>query len=120
MDAEQKCLRVTHAHRGSAQESILMAAGDCLQIENRETDMQGWLWCMDQKGIGSWVPEAYLQVEGDTGISRCDYDAVELTVEVGEMLKVIEEESGWVWCENTAGKQGWVPADCVENDEHAE
>jgi hypothetical protein len=120
MTDDQKQLRVIRVHRGFTQDSVVMAAGDHLRVEEKETEWQGWVWCVGYDGGRSWVPEAYLQIEGDMGIARCSYDATELTVNIGEMLKVMKEESGWLWCENTAGKQGWVPSACVEKDEHEE
>jgi hypothetical protein len=43
-----------------------------------------------------------------------DYDATELSADVGEELAASQEESGWIWCTNRAGRTGWVPLDNVE------
>jgi hypothetical protein len=43
-----------------------------------------------------------------------------IQVKRGELLMVGQEDSeypGWIWCENQQGKSGWVPDDCIENDE---
>ena len=48
------------------------------------------------------------------GIALCDYEATELSVSVGEELRMGKEESDWIWCTNQKGKSGWVPADHVE------
>jgi hypothetical protein len=45
---------------------------------------------------------------------RRDYDATELSVEVGEKLTMGEEESGWAWCTNREGRRGWVPLEHLE------
>jgi hypothetical protein len=59
-------------------------------------------------------PEKYVERRGDTGIALCDYEATELSVSVGEELRMGKEESGWIWCTNQKGQSGWVPADHVE------
>jgi len=43
-----------------------------------------------------------------------DYDATELTVEVGEELTALAEHSGWFRCRTDTGSLGWVPAENVE------
>ena len=40
-----------------------------------------------------------------------------IQVKAGDRLIVGEEDTeyrGWIWCENEAGKCGWVPADYIE------
>ena len=39
----------------------------------------------------------------------CDYDARELDVESGEMVKLHHEHGGW-WSERANGATGWLPA----------
>ncbi|MCK4901574.1 MAG: SH3 domain-containing protein, partial [Anaerolineales bacterium] len=68
-------------------------------------------------GKSGWVPEAYLERHGDTGILRCDYDAIELTIHVAEILTFHKAESGFFWVTDQAGRQGWVPASHVEAHE---
>lgn len=40
----------------------------------------------------------------------CDYDARELDVESGEMVKLHHEHGGWWWSERANGATGWLPA----------
>lgn len=42
------------------------------------------------------------------------YDAIELTIRVGEILACHKEESGFIWVTNQAGQNGWVPSNQVE------
>jgi hypothetical protein len=60
------------------------------------------------------VPEAYLEREGDVGRLRCDYDAVELTVQSSDILIVHKAESGFLWVTDQAGRTGWVPSTHVK------
>jgi uncharacterized protein YgiM (DUF1202 family) len=96
---------------------IVVKGGDEVGINrDKTTDMAGWVWCTNQAGWGGWVPEAYLDERGEKGTMRCDYDAIELTVRVGERLTVHKAESGFLWVTNQAGQDGWVPASHVELD----
>lgn len=40
-----------------------------------------------------------------------DYDTTELAVAAGERVEVVDrdDESGWWWCRNRDGTEGWVP-----------
>ncbi len=88
-------------------------AGEMLQVGPEDVDFPGWLWCTDQTGTSSWVPKAYLAVEGDRGRLLRDYNAMELTAEAGERLTVVEEESSWFLCETENGRRGWIPGENV-------
>ena len=90
-------------------------AGDKIAIiEERTTNVAGWVWGINAAGQGGWVPEAYLDRQGSAARLRCDYDAVELTVRVGDRLEVHKTESGFHWVTHEDGRQGWVPATHVK------
>jgi hypothetical protein len=91
-----------------------MKAGDCLRVEERQTDWLGWVWCVHPSGRSSWVPENFLHREGDITQAARDYVATELTVNAGQQLELLEEESGWYWCKTEAGDFGWVPVENVK------
>ncbi len=76
-------------------------------------DIHVWIWCVNQAGKEGWVPEPYLEVDGSSGTGNRDYDAVELDIEEGEYLDVLDEVNGWCWCRDTKGKTGWVPTENV-------
>jgi uncharacterized protein YgiM (DUF1202 family) len=107
---------VVRAYRSTSTDPIVMKTGDRLQVEDRQTDWVGWVWCIHPSGKSSWVPENFLQREGDTACATRDYDATELTVEEGLRLEVLEEEAGWYWCRTEAGNFGWVPVENIEID----
>lgn len=75
-----------------------------------------WIWCTDQRGKSDWVPKTIIQMDkdGQTGTTNCSYDATVLTIAVGDELTVKQEESGWLWCVNAQGEQGWVPISHVK------
>jgi hypothetical protein len=79
----------------------------------RETDIEGWVWCIGGDGRGGWTPRAWLsQEDGVWRIDR-DFNAIELTIAPGELLDVLEEESGFYRVARAGGETGWVPVDCV-------
>lgn len=89
------------------------AAGDRLALGRRDDEYPGWVWATAADGRAGWVPESWLQVEGEHGVLRRDYTAAELPLAIGETIKGELQLNGWLWATNTAGKQGWVPFDCL-------
>ncbi len=95
---------------------LIVSEGDVLTLGGHDTQWVGWVWCWNAAGKGGWVAERFLATNsGDTiGTMLQDYNATELMVNVGETLTVQSEESGWLWCANERGQQGWIPAENVK------
>jgi len=90
-------------------------AGDQLAIdESRETDIPGWVWCIHPSGKCGWTPVAWLDRQGNSARLLRDYDAIELTIRVGDRLVCHHELSGFMWVTDATGKGGWVPSSHVE------
>jgi hypothetical protein len=106
--------RVQVPYETEFKQPLLLSRGERLHFERRATQWEGWLWCTTPDGKSGWVPEAWIDVEGDTCVMNQDYDATELTVAVGEELKAILTESGWLLATSASGQTGWVPLECVE------
>jgi hypothetical protein len=109
----QRC-RVTSAYQAAYPDPLVIKVGERLQIGDRATDWPGWLWCINELGKSGWAPASYVDRRERIGLARRDYDATELSAQVGEELVVGYAESGWLWCTNRAGQSGWIPADNVE------
>jgi len=62
------------------------------------------------------VPEKWVEIDGDSCVMKRDYNATELSVEVGEVVTVEFEQSGWVWAAKEGGESGWVPLDNLDTD----
>jgi uncharacterized protein YgiM (DUF1202 family) len=90
-------------------EPLTALKGESLTIVKKDGEWPGWAWCLKDNGRGGWVPEKYIKAIGDQGFMICDYDAAELSVSIGELVTILKEESGWFWCRNKDGKDGWVP-----------
>jgi uncharacterized protein YgiM (DUF1202 family) len=116
MDLDSKSsLRVIADYQAPYSDPIRVKEGDEISLDrNKVTELAGWVWGTDHAGKSGWVPEAYIEPHGDTGIMRCDYNAIELTIHVGEILTFHEAESGFYWVTDQSGRQGWVPASHVE------
>ena len=74
-----------------------------------DPDWQNWIWCEGKNGKKAWVPEEYLNVDGRNGMFNREYNAMELSVQVGETLTVCEIVNGFGMSEKPDGTRGWVP-----------
>ncbi len=93
-----------------------MTTGERLQVGDRGSEWQGWVWCTSSDGESRWVPEAFVERHGEYCLALRNYESTELNVQEGDTLLIMEIESGWGWCTSTDGHNGWVPLSCVEFD----
>jgi uncharacterized protein YgiM (DUF1202 family) len=108
-------LRVIADYEAPNPDPIRVKAGETVTVDaGKMTGIPGWVWCTSRAGKSGWTPEVCLERQGDTTRMRCDYDAVELTIRVGDVLVVHKVESGFYWVTDRNRRQGWVPADHVE------
>jgi len=110
---EKKC-RVMEDYNSPYTEPLLITKGEILSIGEKESEWSGWIWCTNKEGKSRWVPENYLEIDGNIGKANQDYNATELTVSIGEELIIEEEEADWFWVTNQQGKSGWVPIKNVQ------
>ncbi|MBL7164044.1 MAG: hypothetical protein ISS57_15715 [Anaerolineales bacterium] len=115
----KKC-RVIKAYESDYTEPWCMCGGEQLKIGERDSEWDGWVWCINQEGESRWVPEDFMERQGDTCVALRNYESTELSVQLGEVLSMGAEESGWAWCTkdadkaDQAGESGWVPLECLE------
>jgi len=88
---------------------IVVAAGDVVAVGRADEEFPGWVWCADPQGREGWMPEAFLDRSGAEARAAVEYDARELTVAVGDELRVEFEHEGWLLCRAADGSRGWVP-----------
>jgi hypothetical protein len=106
-------------HAAEPGRALSVKAGEVLKFERRPTEWKGWIWCTGRDGLGGWVPERWVSIEGDTCLMLRDYTSLELTVREGDIVSVKETESGWVVAVTSGGETGWVPLRCLEKPAHA-
>ena len=108
-------IRVIEDYEAPYPDPIQTKAGDEVEIDrSKKTDIAGWVWCTNRASKSGWVPNTYIEITGDRGRFLCDYNAIELTIRVGELLTVHKTESSFYWATNQSGRQGWVPVANVE------
>jgi hypothetical protein len=74
-----------------------------------DSDWKDWIWCEGKNGKRAWVPKQYIAIDGNYAVFNRDYNAMELSVQVGERLVVYEIVNGFGMSEKTNGAKGWVP-----------
>jgi len=104
-----KPCRVIADYESPFSDPLKLHEGDVVQIEEKESEWTGWIWCISKEGKQGWTPNNYLEIQGKNAKLLQDYDATELTVTIGEELIIGKQESGWIWVSNKEGKKGWVP-----------
>ena len=105
-----KNAKVTVGHEPGHEQVLMAREGQRLRVVREDDEWPGWIWCVAHNGIGSWVPEPYLAVDGEWAKLLVDYDATELTVRPGDLLTLLHEVNGWWWAATANENQGWVPA----------
>jgi hypothetical protein len=116
VDFKNKKVRVIKKHNASYDKAIDVKTGDSLKIDYEKSktyEPPGWLWCIDQSGLGSWVPKVFIDVMDDRATLVRDYNAIELNVNENDELTVLNEAAGWYWCRTEDNKFGWVPVENV-------
>lgn len=108
---------VTKAYQRQYHDPVTLKAGDTIPITKKDMweDNHAWMWYWGEnaEGKGGWIPDSYLELEGEYGTAKRDYSAWEMTVAVGDRLTLLEEAAGWYWARNEAGELGWVPMSSV-------
>jgi hypothetical protein len=101
--------RLVKSYESPYTEPLTLPKGERLRWEPRECEWPGWIWCTTDSGKGRWVPDNWVEKEGEFCVLQRDYTATELSVEAGETVTVSLVESGWGWATNGSGQSGWVP-----------
>jgi len=89
---------------------LTMNVGDELKIlKSRDDEWPGRVFCESQNGKRGWVPENIIKMEGIGAVAKQGYEAREVTVMEGEIVRIERVESGWAWVTNMTDATGWVP-----------
>jgi SH3-like domain-containing protein len=89
--------------------AMTLRLGDLVDVGDRDDDWPEYVWCTRDDGEG-WVPDEVLSLRGDgSAVALRDYSTAELSVEPGDEVTVIDRLASWSWCEDAAGRRGWVP-----------
>jgi len=100
-------------HQASYPDPLLVKTGDELIVGKQDSQWSEFVWCTNKNGKSGWVPEKHLDRQGERGVAQQKYSTAELTIKVGEMVTLENEDSGWYWVTNKTGQSGWVPMENV-------
>ena len=102
-------------HEIPTRSPLLVRPGEVVEVGERDPTWPAFVYISTENGEG-WVPARYLTIIGDEVVVETGYDTKELPTAAGEELEIVvrDDASGWHWCRNHAGDQGWVPADTIE------
>jgi SH3-like domain-containing protein len=106
--------RLRRDYRTQYHDPVGFAAGDTVQVGERDREWPEYLWVTDADGRSGWVHQRYLDSDRGSAHAMHDYTARELDAEAGQRVALIDEAGGWWWCENEHGAQGWLPARDLE------
>jgi hypothetical protein len=97
---------------------IQVDVGQDVEVGQCDTDWPEFVYVTTEDGTG-WVPARHLTISGQRGVVHTPYDTTELATEVGDTLEVLaeDERSGWLWCRNQEGNEGWVPIRTIDDAE---
>lgn len=101
---------MAHDYRRPYADPVRGRAGEFLVPDYaQQTDLFGWIWCRNDAGQEGWAPRNWLEPAGDKLRLIRDFDAIELTVTMGDTVTLHFSESGFCWVTSASGETGWVP-----------
>ena len=104
--------QVTTEYKSPYPNPLFFQKGDVVKIGKEFTDdpeWENWVWCESTNNIKAWAPKQYLDIRERKGTFKRDYNAMELSVSVGEELIIHEIVNGFGLAEKSNGRRGWVP-----------
>jgi len=104
--------RVIQAYQSPYPDPIFFRKGEQVTVGRElkdDPDWQNWRWCEGKNKKAAWVPVQFLTIKEKSGIFKQDYNARELTVLTGEIIKISEVINGFGMGEKNDGNRGWVP-----------
>ena len=109
-------VKVVATHRPSQTPPIQVRPGDPVQVHERDDEWPAFVKVTTPAGGSGWIPSRHLSVPAGSATVITAYNTQELAGLPDEVLTVVErdDESGWHWCRNAQGQEGWIPIRSVE------
>lgn len=107
-----KHYRVIKDYKSPYPDPVVFQRGEKVKVGQafkEDPDWKNWIWCEGKNNKNAWAPKQYINIDGTSGIFIEDYDAMELSVQIGERLVVFEIVNGFGMSEKANGTRGWVP-----------
>ena len=83
-----KTHKVINAYSSAYPNPLKLRKCALVTIAKKDCEWDGWLWCSNEKGLQGWVPESYVDRDGDAGRMLRDYDATELSVAINSSMSL--------------------------------
>lgn len=108
--------KILEAHQRSYDVAINVKQGDVVTWMKHDLwdDSHTWVWCVASDGKEGWIALDCLDIDNESATLKRDFNAIELSVNGGEVITVYEELAGWCWSENVRGDTGWIPRSKIE------
>ncbi len=108
---KNRLYRVIKQYKSPYPVSIKFYKNEKVTIGNKYHDEEwsNWIRCFGANGKEAWCPEQFLEVNGTLGQFISDYDAKELTIEVGEVLEEVDSINGFILAKKATCEIGWAP-----------
>lgn len=102
--------QLTADHEIPERAPLSVRPGERVTVGERDTEWPAFVFVTAANGCG-WVPARHLDIDGTTAFVRTGYDTTELAARTGDVVQILADdvESGWSWCRDAAGREGWVP-----------
>jgi D-aminopeptidase len=102
--------RAVASHAIPLRPPVRVDVGDEVAVGERDDTWPAFVFVTCDKGEG-WIPSRHLTASEGSATVRHAYDTTELPTTRGEELGVLrrDDDSGWLWCRNDVGREGWVP-----------
>ncbi|WP_252180020.1 SH3 domain-containing protein [Endozoicomonas sp. 4G] len=105
-----KTVKVIEDYQACYPDPVTFSEGDRLMLGKSDDEFPGWIWVTATCGKEGWAPLPLIRrLSQNQGTAIEDYTARELSVSVGEDLKILREINAWAWVENRQKHMGWVP-----------
>jgi len=91
---------------------ITIRPGEALTVTgDSESDFPAFVPVRTAGGGSGWVPSRHLSPDRPLATVVTAYDTTVLHVTAGQVLTLLAEDrdSGWAWCADERGREGWVP-----------
>ncbi|MDB6133357.1 MAG: Variant protein [Verrucomicrobiales bacterium] len=89
---------------------LTLAAGETVTLGNEDKAWEGWVWAVTAEGRGTYLPVSFLEKTGEERARlREPFAAVDLSVKKGDPIVSLRGVSGWFWCRDAKGSEGWLP-----------
>lgn len=102
-------------HKRSFESVPRVAAEETVTWQEDDAKNPGWFKDCSTEGTKGYFPRAWFSVDENSrqAVALRDYDASELSVSGGDLVGIIEIESGWVRVMSADRQVGWIPTACA-------